>query len=90
MRWKGLLGRDGTTKGTKSKGHLVAAIMQRKLDCKGWRLVTCGHSLGAGAAALIALRLHDRFEGEVNSLSRRAMLKGPHVALTDWPLHHCT
>ena len=49
--------------GSKRRGHLVAAIMQRKLDCRGWRLVVTGHSLGAGAAALIAMRLHARFPG---------------------------
>jgi hypothetical protein len=41
----------------------VAALMQRKLDCRGWRLVVTGHSLGAGAAALIALHLYGRFGG---------------------------
>ncbi|KAK9827307.1 hypothetical protein WJX81_002709 [Elliptochloris bilobata] len=49
--------------GSKRRGHLVAAIVQRKLDCRGWRLVVTGHSLGAGAAALIAMRLHGRFPG---------------------------
>ena len=49
--------------GKKRRGHLVAAIVQRKLDCRGWRLVVTGHSLGAGAAALIAMRLHSRFPG---------------------------
>ena len=39
--------------------------MNRKLDCKGWRLVITGHSLGAGAAALIALKLYGRFQGMV-------------------------
>ena len=39
----------------------MAALMQRKLDCKGWRLVVTGHSLGAGAAALIAMHLYGRF-----------------------------
>ncbi|GIL99806.1 hypothetical protein Vretimale_4783 [Volvox reticuliferus] len=28
-----------------------------EVDCTGWRLVVTGHSLGAGAAALLALRL---------------------------------
>lgn len=30
---------------------------------QGYRLVVTGHSLGAGAAALISLKLRDRFEG---------------------------
>ncbi|EIE20387.1 alpha/beta-hydrolase [Coccomyxa subellipsoidea C-169] len=41
--------------------HYVAALMQRKLDCRDWRLVLTGHSLGAGAAALMALHLSGRF-----------------------------
>ena len=57
-------GREGPGRGgSKRRGHLVAAIVQRKLDCRGWRLVVTGHSLGAGAAALIAMRLHGRFPG---------------------------
>ena len=44
--------------------HYVAALMQRKLDCRNWRLVLTGHSLGAGAAALIALHLKGRFSSE--------------------------
>ena len=42
----------------------MAALMQRKLDCRNWRLVLTGHSLGAGAAALIALHLSGRFSSE--------------------------
>ena len=42
--------------------------MQRKLDCRNWRLVLTGHSLGAGAAALIALHLRGRFASERLSL----------------------
>lgn len=38
--------------------------MNRKLDCKGWQLMVTGHSLGAGAAALIALKLYGRFTGD--------------------------
>lgn len=30
---------------------------------RGWSIVVTGHSLGAGAAALIAMRLHARFPG---------------------------
>ncbi len=42
----------------------MAALMQRKLDCRDWKLVLTGHSLGAGAAALIALHLRGRFSSE--------------------------
>ncbi len=59
-----LLRRDeGASKQTKQE-HYVAALMQRKLDCRNWRLVLTGHSLGAGAAALIALHLSGRFPSE--------------------------
>ena len=30
---------------------------------QGWKLVVTGHSLGAGAAALISLKIHDRYPG---------------------------
>lgn len=36
------------------------AILQRRgLDCRGWALVLCGHSLGAGIAALLAPHFKD-------------------------------
>ena len=35
-------------------------------DSQGWKLVITGHSLGAGVAALLALRLKNSFRG-VNS-----------------------
>ena len=54
-------GRDAGESTATQAGHYVAALVQRKLDCKGWRLVVTGHSLGAGAAALIALHLYGRF-----------------------------
>lgn len=31
------------------------------IDCRGWKLVMTGHSLGAGAAALVALYVHNFF-----------------------------
>ena len=30
---------------------------------QGWKLVLTGHSLGAGAAALISMKIHDRYPG---------------------------
>lgn len=33
------------------------------MDSQGWRLVITGHSLGAGAATLLTLKLRDRFKG---------------------------
>ena len=34
---------------------------QEMVDCSDWRLVITGHSLGAGAAALVALYAHNFF-----------------------------
>lgn len=40
------------------------AILQRRgLDCRGWALVLCGHSLGAGIAALLAPHFKDWWPG---------------------------
>ena len=47
----------------KAAGHFIAGLMSRKLDTSGWKLVITGHSLGAGASALIALKLSGRFKG---------------------------
>ena len=30
-------------------------------DCRDWKIVVTGHSLGAGAAALVALYIHNYF-----------------------------
>ena len=49
--------------GAETQGEAVGAIMSEQVDTKGYRLVVTGHSLGAGAAALISLKLRDRFEG---------------------------
>ena len=42
--------------------------MQQEIDVKGFKLVVTGHSLGAGAAALISLKLRDSFDSEARSL----------------------
>lgn len=39
-------------------------VMRRRvdaLDCRQWKLVLTGHSLGAGAASLVALYAHNFF-----------------------------
>lgn len=56
--------RDAGEDAQARREHYVAALMQRKLDCRDWRLVLTGHSLGAGAAALMALHLSGRFPSE--------------------------
>ena len=61
--------RDQGKSARRKQQHYVAALMQRKLDCRNWRLVLTGHSLGAGAAALIALHLKGRFASESCSQS---------------------
>ena len=44
-------------------GEKVGAEMAKDIDTKGYKLVVTGHSLGAGAAALISLKLRDNFKG---------------------------
>ena len=39
-------------------GRAVGDIMRKKVEEEGWQLVVVGHSLGAGAASLISLKLH--------------------------------
>ncbi len=56
--------RDAGESQQAKRQHYVAALMQRKLDCRDWRLVLTGHSLGAGAAALMALHLSGRFPSQ--------------------------
>ena len=38
-------------------------LTQRGVDCRGWRLVVTGHSLGAAVAALVAVHLREQFPG---------------------------
>lgn len=47
-----------------TRGEKVGAKMQQEIDVKGFKLVVTGHSLGAGAAALISLKLRDSFDSE--------------------------
>lgn len=54
---------SSTSKAREAAGHFIAGLMNRKLDLSGWKLVITGHSLGGGAAALIALKLCGRFKG---------------------------
>ena len=44
-------------------GEGVGAKMAKALDGKNYQLVITGHSLGAGTAALVGLKLKDRFPG---------------------------
>ena len=44
-------------------GEGVGAKMAKALDGKNYQLVITGHSLGAGTAALVGLKLKARFPG---------------------------
>ena len=55
-----------------TRGEKVGAKMQQEIDTKGYKLVVTGHSLGAGAAALISLKLRDSFDSEARSLGGSA------------------
>lgn len=50
----------GKSGGT-SPGRQVGQMMRQKIEEEGWRLIVVGHSLGAGAAALISLKLRTFF-----------------------------
>lgn len=43
---------------------VVGSCCDRGSVRQGWRLVITGHSLGAGAATLLALKLRDNFKGD--------------------------
>ena len=45
------------------QGRYVAGALQEQTSCAGWNLVLTGHSLGGGAAALVALSLLSRYPG---------------------------
>lgn len=42
-------------------------LERRGLDCRGWALVLCGHSLGAGIAALLAPHFRDWWPGALSA-----------------------
>ncbi|KAL4421634.1 hypothetical protein ABPG75_010925 [Micractinium tetrahymenae] len=44
-------------------GRRVGEIMRQKIQEEGWQLIVEGHSLGAGAAALVSLKLRQHFPG---------------------------
>ena len=52
----------------RSPGSKVGDVMRKKVDEEGWKLVVVGHSLGAGAAALISLKLR-QFYPELRCLA---------------------
>ncbi|KAA6428206.1 MAG: hypothetical protein FRX49_01802 [Trebouxia sp. A1-2] len=45
------------------QNKFVAGIIRRGLYKEGWKLVITGHSLGAGVAALLSLKMHQRAQG---------------------------
>ena len=66
------------------KGRYVASLLQQQVDCSGWRLVVTGHSLGAGAASLVALKLHGTFPGQALSCAPPARPALQRL-VTAWP-----
>ena len=60
-------GSAGAGSGGGEAGEAAAGLAG--LDCAGWRLVVCGHGLGAGAAALLALKLQAMQLGECAGLA---------------------
>ena len=52
----------------KAAAAVAAALKGRGLDTEGWQLVFAGHGVGAGAAALLALRLHVTWPGQCRHL----------------------
>eukprot|EP00884_Botryococcus_braunii_P020127 jgi/Botrbrau1/6799/Bobra.0153s0002.1 len=57
---EGWVGR-GSKDASGDRGEAVG-ISMRELNTEGWRLVVTGHSLGAGAATLLSLKLRDNFK----------------------------
>ncbi|PRW60300.1 alpha beta-hydrolase isoform B [Chlorella sorokiniana] len=54
---------EADEEGGMSPGRQVGEIMRHKIEQEGWQLIVQGHSLGAGAAALVSLKLRDSFPG---------------------------
>jgi len=67
-----------------ASGEGVGAKMAKALDGKDYQLVITGHSLGAGTAALIGLKLKDRFPGgsldlDAIHISAEMQVQGSHA-----------
>ena len=52
------------------------------VDCRDWRLVITGHSLGAGAAALVALYVHNFFPKCVHPHPRLSVTADTSLSIT--------
>ena len=50
-----------SSRSSSGSGHRVGHLMRKKVQEDGWKMVVVGHSLGAGAAALISLKLRQYF-----------------------------
>ena len=65
-----LLCLDGPDGGCRrqQQGRYVAEALQHQTRCVGWNLVLTGHSLGGGAAALVALSLLSDHPGKCGNM----------------------
>lgn len=69
------------------RGQYAAAIMKRGLRGQGWKLVVTGHSLGAGVAALLSLKLRHTFSGAfLVQLTSRDITEGTFLLNRRWEL----
>ncbi|KAL3138208.1 hypothetical protein ABBQ38_005429 [Trebouxia sp. C0009 RCD-2024] len=57
------IGRQQEARSEGQQNKFVAGIIRRGLYKDGWQLVITGHSLGAGVAALLSLKMHVRAPG---------------------------
>ena len=55
--------KDAAERSHLSPGRQVGEIMRQKVQEEGWQLIVQGHSLGAGAAALVSLKLRAEYPG---------------------------
>ena len=46
-----------------SPGRQTGSVMRRLIEEEGWQFIVQGHSLGAGAAALVSLKLREHYPG---------------------------
>lgn len=63
--------------GDEPPGRRVGEVMRRLVEQEGWQLVVEGHSLGAGAAALVSLKLREHYPGKCGGQAVAGVKLGP-------------